>query len=48
MPSLFTVSNFQRADTAKSDHKANASRQGEGTGVGTSGGAGSNFALQPR
>lgn len=31
MPSVFTVSNFQRADRAKSDHKANASRQREET-----------------
>jgi len=45
MPSVFTVSNFQCADTAKSDHKANASRQSEETEVEMLGGADSNFAL---
>lgn len=45
MPSVFTVSNFQRADTAKSDHKANASRQRGKTEVEMSGGASLNFPL---
>lgn len=44
MPPLFTVSNFQHADMAESDHKAQR-RQREGTEVEMSEGADSNLRL---
>lgn len=45
MPLVFTVSNFQCADTAKSDHKAKASRQGGEAEVEMSGGTDSSLAV---